>query len=83
MKHSDTELLDWLQKIEGIGLISDDAGRWAVSTGGIQNMPDTMKAIDIASTFFVEAKDWRKTIRAAIETAIRNDEKENRKVVTG
>jgi hypothetical protein len=70
MKHTDTELLDWLQEQDGCGLISDDAGRWAVSTGGIQNMPDTQKVIDISSTFYVEAKDWRSTVREAIETAI-------------
>lgn len=30
----DTERLDWLEKQQGFGLISDDNKHWAVSTSG-------------------------------------------------
>jgi hypothetical protein len=69
-KHTDKERLDWLEKNDGCGLISDDAGRWAVSTSGTQNCPDSEKPIDIATYFFVEAKEWQKSIREAIDYAI-------------
>jgi hypothetical protein len=72
-KYTDRQLLDWLGKQEGLGLISDDAGRWAISDAGIQNIPNQKKAIDIASTFFVEANDWRKSIREAVIAAIEKE----------
>lgn len=75
----DTKRLDWLEKQNGCGLISDDAGRWAISTGGFQNVPDSKKRIDIFSTFFVEAKQWRSSIRKAIDYAIRKELKERGK----
>jgi len=71
---TDKELLDWLEKQEGLGLISDDAGRWAVSTGGIQNVPESAFPIDIASTFFVEKEYWKSTIKEAIEEAIKKED---------
>lgn len=67
---SDTELLDWLEKQQGYGLISDDFGRWAVSGSGIQNVPDGSGAFDFAGEFYVERDDWRPTIREAIMAAI-------------
>jgi hypothetical protein len=69
-KYTDKQLLDWLEKQEGLGLISDDAGRWAISGSGFQNNPNRKKSIDIASSFFVEADDWRKSIREAVTVAI-------------
>ena len=67
---TDSELIDWLETQEGSGLISDDFGRWAVSSSGMQNVPDdTEVASDICTSFFVEAKDWRPTIRDAILAA--------------
>ena len=76
-KLTDTDRLNWLEKHEGYGLISDDAGHWAVSGSGTQNVASGMrrKPIEIAATFFVEAKEWRKTIRGAIDAAIKEDEK--------
>ncbi len=71
---SDKELLDWLESDYGAGLISDDAGRWVVSEAGMQNMPDPDKATNISTSFFIEAEDWRSSIREAIKTAM---EKEN------
>lgn len=72
-KHTDKERLDWLEKNDGVGLISDDAGRWAVSTGGMQNVPNPKEAINICTLFFVEAKEWKKSIREAIDYAIEHE----------
>ena len=75
-KYTDTELLDWLedQVKHGAcpGIINDDDGQWAVSFEGFQNVPMKTPA-DISTTFFVEKKDWCKTIRAAIIKAIKNE----------
>lgn len=65
-KLTDTQLLDWLETKEGFALISDDAGRWAVSGSGTQNVVGRKMAGDVMTTFFVEAREWRKTVRAAI-----------------
>ena len=51
---------------DGCGLISDDAGYWAVSTSGMQNAPDDPPQ-DISTSFFVEAAEWKPTIREALE----------------
>ena len=76
MKHTDIELLDWLQKQsdEGScpGLINDDDGRWAVSFTGMQQAPSG-KAEDLWTTFNVEKKEWKKTIRQAIIYAIETE----------
>ena len=72
-KISDKKLLDWLENNYGAGLISDDAGRWAISEAGMQNVPDFDTAIDITTTFFVEANDWRDSIREAIKVGMRRE----------
>lgn len=78
---TDTELLDGLealvQKGDCPGIINDDAGRWAVSGSGVQNCPDGDEAIDIQTTFFVEAAEWQPTIRLAIEAYLTNCEKDS------
>ena len=70
---TDKERLDWLQKKVETGacpgLINDDNGHWAVSFDGIQNVPDT-DPCDIQTTFFVFARDWKDSIREAIDHAI-------------
>ncbi len=71
---NDTERLDWLQQQDGCGLISDDAGRWAVACSGVQNVPDGDEASDIATSFFVKALEWRTTVREAIDAAIAEEE---------
>lgn len=70
---NDTDRLNWLEKNDGCGLISDDAGRWAVSTSGMQNLPNPDEPIDITTAFFVEAKEWKSTIREAIDYAIEQE----------
>jgi len=74
---NDTERLDWLEKQPGEGLINDDAGRWAVSCGGMQNVPDFDGPMDISTMFFVEKEDWRPSIREAIDAAIEKEDAEN------
>ena len=70
---SDKELLDWLENDYGASLISDDAGRWVVSESGVQNVPDPDKAIDISTSFFIEAGDWRDSIREAIKAVMEKE----------
>lgn len=69
MSMTDTELLDWLEKQQGCGLISSDNGHWAVSGSGMQNCPTGRDPQDIDTTFFVFAGEWRPTIREAILAA--------------
>lgn len=69
---TDTERLNWLEKQYGCGLINDDFGHWAVSFDGMQNVPKKTPA-DIQTTFFVEKKQWKKTVRAAIDAAIKTE----------
>ena len=51
---------------DGCGLISDDAGHWAVSTSGFQNVPENPPQ-DIETSFFVEANEWKLTILEALQ----------------
>lgn len=67
---TDKERIDWLEKQEGFSLISDDAGRWAVVTSGMQNVPDSDELTDISTTFWIEANEWKDSIREAIDSAI-------------
>ncbi|KKN17522.1 hypothetical protein LCGC14_0965070 [marine sediment metagenome] len=73
-RQSDTKRLNWLKSQDGVGLISDDAGRWAVSDGGMQNMPDFDSPIDISTVFTVDKADWRNSIREAIDVAMAKEE---------
>ena len=62
---TDTELIDWLEKQEGVGLISDDMGHWAVSSSGFSSLPENPPD-DVTASFFVTKNEWRKNIRDAI-----------------
>lgn len=64
-KLSDTDLLDFLETCEGAALVSDDAGNWAVSGAGIQDVPDNPPQ-DILTSFFIEKDQWRPSVREAI-----------------
>lgn len=66
---TDEERLDWLSKQFGCGLINDDNGHWAVAFIGTQNVPMTTKPCDINTTFWIKKKEWRNTIRGAIDAA--------------
>ena len=77
----DKKRLDWLEsECEGGGLISDDFGNWSLSGSGYQNVtdendnpPTAEKPIDIQTTFFVEASEWRGNIRSAIDAVMEED----------
>lgn len=51
---------------DGCALISDDAGHWAVSTTGMQQVPINPPE-DITFYFLVKASEWKPTIREALE----------------
>ena len=69
-KMTDTERLDWLEGAEGWALVSDDAGHWAVVTNGVQNIPDRHPG-DIATSFFIKKKEWKPSVREAIDAAVK------------
>ncbi len=70
-KMTDTERLDWLEKAEGWAVVSDDGGNWACVSDGVQNVPERYPT-DINTTFFIRKKEWKPSVRAAIDAAIRN-----------
>ena len=72
---TDTERIDWLERIasEGAspGLINDDNGHWAVSFNGMQGCIDHGdEPVDVNTMYLVAAKDWKNSIREAIDAAI-------------
>lgn len=64
--NSDTDLLDFLESCDGAAIISDDAGNWAVSGNGMQDVPDDPPQ-DISTCFFIERSEWRGSVREAID----------------
>ena len=64
---NDAKRLYWLEGNQ-FSLISDDAGRWACTATGIQNVPEESPT-DIHTTFFIEALEWKDSIREAIDYA--------------
>jgi hypothetical protein len=71
MKITDTDRLNWMRKQYGCGLISDDNGHWAVSSCGWQNVVAGEQPQDVCSTFVVDGKDWKNSLRKAIDSAMR------------
>ena len=71
--YTDTELLNILEERGKQGwcpcLLNDDAGHWAVVMDGMQNVPIDAPC-DIQTTFWVEAHQWKETIREALLTFI-------------
>lgn len=61
---------DHMQAIMKMGgaesLINDDNGHWAVVADGIQCAIAGRKAVDVTTSFFVEAKDFSNTIEGAL-----------------
>jgi hypothetical protein len=66
---TDAERLDWLATQDGGALVSDDFGRWAVSHSGMQQIPEGIwdKPCDLGTSFWVEAHEWRASVREAID----------------
>lgn len=54
-------------------LLNDDAGRWAMAFDGYQTLNTTKRPIDITTSFMVEKKYWKKTIREALIFALETD----------
>lgn len=68
-QHELTNLIAWLETQQGMGLISDDMGRWAVSSGGMQNLPPPDEfddPFDFVGYFDVEKGHWRDSILEAL-----------------
>ena len=68
-----------------VGLINDDFGHWAVVSDGIQNCPDSKsynkekkewKPFDVSTSFFIEKKEFAKTIGKALQIYARRYLKE-------
>lgn len=72
---NDTKRLDWLEKHQGYGLISDDCGHWAVSTSGFQSVPRIPPG-DLDTHFWVYKNQWKTSIREAIDAAIAEEEED-------
>ena len=72
---TDEERLDWLENNPHCAsLVNDDNGRWAVTSNGFQNVSSkgvlvTESAIDIETAFWVEACEWKDSVREAIDAA--------------
>lgn len=80
---------DWAARIEWLeayvkqggcpGLINDDNGHWAVSDTGMQDMPDEDEPRGVSTvSFFVEAGEWRNSVREAIDAFIVATERKER-----
>ena len=68
---TDTELIDWMEQQDGIGLISDDLGHWCATFDGVQSIPNNLEEpADIATSFFITKDQWKPSIREAIKSII-------------
>ena len=67
------ELFDWLSKQDGMALVNDDFGHWAVATSGMQNVPRNPPD-DIQTTFFIEKAEWKDSIEEAIKYAMQEQD---------
>jgi hypothetical protein len=76
--YTDTDLIcaleDAAKKGSCPGLINDDYGHWAVSETGFQNCPRKTPA-DINTSFFVEKKEWKNSVREALVSWIEGKKK--------
>jgi len=57
-------------------LLNDDNGNWAVSTDGYQNVVSGDDPQDVATHFFIEAKEWKKTPKEALKYFLEENEEE-------
>lgn len=75
---TDTDRIEWLSRQDGFALFSDDAGHWAISDSGLQDVTDDPPE-DLRITRFVTKAQWRASVRAAIDIAMDEDEQEGEK----
>lgn len=70
---TDTEIIDWLEeKGNGIGLVNDDEGAWAVAGTGSQNIRSTagVQPAPLMTTYFIEPEWFKPTVREAVAYAM-------------
>lgn len=76
---TDTDRLNWFEAVAKRGgcpaLLNDDNGHWAISFTGVQSLACGPKTVDVSTSFWVKAKDWKKTARQAIDAAMKKDAK--------
>jgi len=66
----DKERLNWLEEQgDGIALINDDQGFWAVASDGMQSLSE-IPPDDLSTSYFIEKKYFKPSIREAIDYAI-------------
>lgn len=70
-KRADTERFDALERLvaqgDCPGIINDDKGHWAVTGVGMQSIQPGPGPDDVETSFFVEAGQWRNSLREAID----------------
>lgn len=69
---NDKKRIDWLEKQHGSALVSDDHSHWVVATFGMQSIPKKFPG-DIDTAFFIKKKEWKKSIREAIDHAYQQE----------
>ena len=69
---NDHKRLSWLQSHDGYALISDDNGNWAIVCDGMQQIADDPPD-DLWTSYLVEKRFWKSTIRQAIDYAMENE----------
>jgi hypothetical protein len=70
---TDKQRINWLEeKGWGGALISDDNGKWAIVFDGFQNLVYGKKASDIQTTFLIQKKQWKNSVREAIDHFMQN-----------
>jgi hypothetical protein len=70
---TDAARIEWMKHRNGnANLVADDCGRWAISSMGVQPLPESDGGFDevVGITSFVEPQEWKPTIREAIDYAI-------------
>jgi hypothetical protein len=71
MTRSDSQLIDGLQKAcehgECPGLVTNDAGKWAVARDGYLASREAENGVDIQITHVVLCNQWHDTPRKALE----------------
>lgn len=72
---TDTERIDWLEEQgDGIALVHDDFGYWAVSNSGMQPVVEGPHTEPFDTQLVVFPEEWRPTIREAIDAAMASEE---------
>jgi hypothetical protein len=71
----DSARLNWLSLNQGCNLISDDGGQWALSTSGIQPVPEGGRFTEtVAINSWVDPEEWKPSVRAAIDFVMDRDD---------